>query len=335
MSKVASILSKYEPDEVSPLTISQKGFVYVWVSNESKNAKVWFDDLKVTHVQGIVTQATDYYPYGSVARELKTPEDAVYRFGYQGQFAEKDVETGWNHFELREFDPVVGRWTAIDPKAQYFSPYIGMGNNPISRIDLDGGYSRLGAWVRSGFSNNIYESGGEWGYTDAMEGEAGIISHFGDERSMLHQLDPSTVGNWFFTFGGPNNPKNYDGTYNYDLHPQNISDKMAYFHDKYYDEKNAVGGLDLFLNTSVINADISFVRNQLQIAGAYASQFRPVLGGGIIYVPVNDPITNTPLTLKTGGNALLQGLGLGIISTPKIFVHKAFTNGPRDLFPSH
>ncbi len=72
-----------------PVTVSQKGFVYVWVSNESKNAKVWFDDLKVTHVQGIVTQATDYYPYGSVARELKTPEDAVIDLDTKGSLLRK------------------------------------------------------------------------------------------------------------------------------------------------------------------------------------------------------------------------------------------------------
>jgi RHS repeat-associated protein len=61
-----------------------------------------------------------------------------YRYGYQGQFAERDEETGWNHFELREYDPVVGRWTSMDPAAQYCSPYVGMGNNPTIGIDPDG-----------------------------------------------------------------------------------------------------------------------------------------------------------------------------------------------------
>lgn len=46
-----------------------------------------------------------------VIREQKTDE-SEYRFGYQEQFAEKDKETGWSHFELREYDPIVGRWTA-------------------------------------------------------------------------------------------------------------------------------------------------------------------------------------------------------------------------------
>jgi hypothetical protein len=42
-------------------------------------------------------------------------------------------------FELRLWDGRLGRWLTTDPKHQYASPYLGMGNNPISRIDPDGG----------------------------------------------------------------------------------------------------------------------------------------------------------------------------------------------------
>lgn len=62
-----------------------------------------------------------------------------YRYGYQGQFAEKDGETDWVNFQLRMYDPAIGRWMSTDPYGQYHSPYVGMGNNPISRIDPGGG----------------------------------------------------------------------------------------------------------------------------------------------------------------------------------------------------
>lgn len=42
-------------------------------------------------------------------------------------------------FELRLWDGRIGRWLSPDPYGQFHSPYIGMGNNPISRIDPDGG----------------------------------------------------------------------------------------------------------------------------------------------------------------------------------------------------
>lgn len=138
------------PSHIKP---QQKGYIYIWVSNESENTKVWFDDLKVTHTKSRVVQASDYYAWGSTMREQRTPENPTYRYGYQGQYSEKDEETGWNHFELREYDAIVGRWTSVDPEGQFPSPYVGMGNDPVNGTDPDGG------WVPgAGFFRNIFKS---------------------------------------------------------------------------------------------------------------------------------------------------------------------------------
>ena len=40
---------------------------------------------------------------------------------------------------MRLWDGRIGRWLTTDPKGQYSSPYLGMGNNPISLTDPDGG----------------------------------------------------------------------------------------------------------------------------------------------------------------------------------------------------
>jgi len=48
-------------------------------------------------------------------------------------------ETGYNAFELRMYDPVIGRWTTTDPKGQYPSPYVGMGNDWANKTDPTGG----------------------------------------------------------------------------------------------------------------------------------------------------------------------------------------------------
>jgi RHS repeat-associated protein len=165
---------------------------------------VWFDDVKVTHTYSRVTQASDYYAFGSVMREQKSPDDLVYRYGYQGQFAEKDEETGYNFFELRNYDPAIGRWTATDPYSQYWSPYNGMGNNPINSTDSDGGYSRFGAWWRSGFGLNgrVYQSGVDgakqvWGY------ERDGVHYFGEDARnnyssapMIREWKPNFLQRW-------------------------------------------------------------------------------------------------------------------------------------------
>jgi RHS repeat-associated protein len=132
-------LAKHAKVEFLPITITTKGYVYIWVSNESEATKVWFDDLSVTHNLDIVTQATDYGPWGDVVREQKTNELDIYRYAYQGQYAEKDEETGWEHFELREYDAVIGRSHVKDPYKQFWSSYMWVGNNPVSGIDPTGG----------------------------------------------------------------------------------------------------------------------------------------------------------------------------------------------------
>ncbi|WP_340077904.1 RHS repeat-associated core domain-containing protein [Leptobacterium sp. I13] len=66
--------------------------------------------------------------------------DGTYRYGYQGDFAETDPETGKPAFELRLYDPRINRWLTTDPAGQYHSPYLSMGNNWVNRIDPDGGF---------------------------------------------------------------------------------------------------------------------------------------------------------------------------------------------------
>ncbi len=79
-----------------------------------------------------------YYPFGSLLRSLG---DDPGRFGYQGDFAEFDEETGLNYFRRRMYDSKIGRWLTVDPVRQFASPYLAFGNNPTSRLDPDGGYS--------------------------------------------------------------------------------------------------------------------------------------------------------------------------------------------------
>jgi RHS repeat-associated protein len=121
------------------ITIEHEGFIYIYVSNESdQHMDVYFDDLKVRHEYSNIVAGSDFYPFGLEMKDRSITRE-FYRYGYQGQFAEKDDETGWNHFELREYDPVIGRWLAPDPYSQYWSPYVGMGNEPVRGTDPDGG----------------------------------------------------------------------------------------------------------------------------------------------------------------------------------------------------
>jgi len=83
-----------------------------------------------------MTAKADYYPFG-MPMPAHQVTDSNYRYEFQGQ--EKDPETGMEAFELRLWEGRLGRWLTVDPMGQYDSPYLGMGNNPINRIDPSGG----------------------------------------------------------------------------------------------------------------------------------------------------------------------------------------------------
>jgi RHS repeat-associated protein len=92
----------------------------------------------------VIETWADYYADGEVMQGgTGAPRSGTgtlaSRFGYQGQFAEKDPETGLLAFDLRMYDVTLGKWISPDPMSQDFSPYNGMGNNPVSMFDPTGG----------------------------------------------------------------------------------------------------------------------------------------------------------------------------------------------------
>ncbi|MDJ1501168.1 RHS repeat-associated core domain-containing protein [Xanthocytophaga agilis] len=104
-----------------------------------------------------VLEYSDYYAMGGIARRDGT---VGYRYGYQGQYAELEQETGWNAFELRMYDPVIGRWVSPDPYGQYDSPYVGMGNDWPNGTDPDGGFFGPGPAVGTIGSGTAAATGG-------------------------------------------------------------------------------------------------------------------------------------------------------------------------------
>jgi RHS repeat-associated protein len=148
----------------------KNGYAYIFLSNESTEP-VFFDNFTVEHKRSRIVEESHYYPFGLKitaisSRKLGDAENGSLqnRYGYQGDFAEEDEETGWNEFDLRNYDPQIGRWTGVDPYDEYPSPYTGMGNNPANLIDEDGGGvgSLLGAaaFFTAGYliaNNNIHD----------------------------------------------------------------------------------------------------------------------------------------------------------------------------------
>ena len=97
----------------------------------------------ITHYEGDVLFASDYYPFGSPMSWTTSDSSGGrlysgggYRFGFNGK--ENDRETQTQYFDFRTYFQKLGRFSSVDPLVMLApdkTPYHFVSNNPINRID--------------------------------------------------------------------------------------------------------------------------------------------------------------------------------------------------------
>jgi RHS repeat-associated protein len=125
--------------------VNKSGYLYVYVSNETPNIDVFFDNLQVTHIRGPLVEETHYYPFGltmngisSKALNFGNPEN---KEKFVEQILDDDLGLNWYQFKWRNHDPQIGRFLQVDPlsdKYVYNTTYAYAENRVIDGIDLEG-----------------------------------------------------------------------------------------------------------------------------------------------------------------------------------------------------
>ncbi len=119
------------------MPVSKNGFLYIYVSNETPNIPVFFDNLQVTHVRGQILEETHYYPFGltmaGISSKAAGGMENRYMFD-QGTEFNKAFDLNIYETNFRSLDPQIGRFWQTDALATFIfstSPYSFVKDNPI------------------------------------------------------------------------------------------------------------------------------------------------------------------------------------------------------------
>ena len=90
-----------------------------------------------------ILEENNYYPFGLKHKgynDVAQSSNIAQNYEYQGQELNESLGYNMHEFMLRHYDAAIGRFVTTDPYEQFMSPYLAMGNNPVTSFDPDGGY---------------------------------------------------------------------------------------------------------------------------------------------------------------------------------------------------
>jgi RHS repeat-associated protein len=126
------------------IPVPKSGYLFVYLSNETLNRDVFFDNLVVEHRSGVLMEENGYYPFGLIQKGISSRAAGTLQNKdktFQGQKFDDDLGIDYYSFKWRNHDPQIGRFIEIDPLAdeyEYNSTYAFSENKVTSHVELEG-----------------------------------------------------------------------------------------------------------------------------------------------------------------------------------------------------
>lgn len=88
-----------------------------------------------------VLEENHYYPFGLKHAPTNANNQPNYKYKFQGQELQDELELGWYSYKWRNYNPAIGRFMSIDPlteKYEDYTPYQFSSNQPVHAKELEG-----------------------------------------------------------------------------------------------------------------------------------------------------------------------------------------------------
>lgn len=149
---------------IPDIAVNHDGYAFVYVSNASdvpgSQVNVYFDDLRITHDLTTIIQEDHFYPFGMSIGDLSYMANMAKpnNFIFNGKELQREFGLDWFDYGARNYDPQIGRWHSVDPKADAMymaSPYAYSFNNPILYQDKDGSIPIIPMLIKAGIGGAL------------------------------------------------------------------------------------------------------------------------------------------------------------------------------------
>lgn len=158
----------------------QDGELYFYIKDYQGNVRV------VLNQANQPVEEDSYYPYGGLMAATTTEGTQPYKYSTK----ELDRENGldWYDFHARQMNPMVPRFTTIDPKCEKYyaiSPYAYCAGNPIAYIDPNGEKIYVSNEYVDLFLEDLQAVFGE--YTSGFSFNDGYLQYTGSNKGMTKE----------------------------------------------------------------------------------------------------------------------------------------------------